>query len=286
MKSYAIILVGVGLAAHVVHRRLDKIELPVPPTLKATLPSEEALGLLSLGYKSLAADYYWLRAIYEFGDPRLARAKYPNLVALTERVLALDPYYVTAYYFAGTALTVEELDPRTSIDMLARGMRYRPDAWQVPFLLGFNLYYFEHDYAGAAQALAHAATLKGAPAITGPLATRLAAQAGKPEIGLSLIDSMLEQITDKKLRELYAERRRLLQLELELGWLETAIERFVATAGRRPKDLEELEEVGLVKTLPDDPLGGRYYVDDEGHAATTSEGQRLRLSPRVTGAKP
>ena len=286
MKGYALLLAVAAAGAHLVHRGLDRLEVAHPLSLKETLPSEEALQLLSLGYKSAAADYYWLRAIYEFGDPTLSRAKYPNLVALTERVLALDPYYVTAYQFAGTALTVHEIDPRFSIDILKRGLEYRPDAWQVPFLLGFNLFYFEHDYAAAAEALAKAAMLPGAPEISGPLATRLAAQAGRPEIGLSLVDFMLESTQDEKLRTMYAERRRLLQLEAELNWLGAALQQYNARAHEPATSLDDLRRAGLIPDVAADPLGGKYFIDGHGKIATTSDAKRLRLGPRATGANP
>jgi len=126
--------------------------------LKETLPSEEALGLLSLGYGSLVADYYWMRALYEFGDPTLAEAKYPNLEALTRRVLALDPNFVTAYYFAGTALTVES--STLSVNRAPLPWHAAPPRRLAGAILArLHLYYFKHDYVAAAEALAKAAAL-------------------------------------------------------------------------------------------------------------------------------
>ena len=286
MKAYAAIFLAAALGVLVLHRGMDRLDIPRPATLKETLPSEEAVKLLSLGYKSLAADYYWLRALNEFGDSAHTRAKYPNLEALMRRVLALDPYFVAAYRFAGTALTVQELDPKVAIELLSRGMEFRPDAWQVPFLLGFNLFYFAHDYAAAATALAKAAMLPGAPEISGPLATRLAAEAGRPEIGLALVDLMLETTTDDKLRAMYEERRDLLELEVEMEELDKIVKQYNEIEGHAPKRLDDLRRAGLINAIPQDPLGGSFYVDDHGNAATTSESKRLRVSSQVFGVHP
>ena len=95
-------------------------------------------------------------------------------------MLALDPYFKTAYIFAGTALTVQRMDPAKANALLEQGMTYRPDVWQIPFYLGFNRYYFQQDYAGAAEALAVASKYSEAPAITAQLATRVAAHPGRP----------------------------------------------------------------------------------------------------------
>ena len=42
------------------------------------------------------------------GDTAAARSTY-------QRALSLDPYFASAYFFAGTALTVRELDPPASL---------------------------------------------------------------------------------------------------------------------------------------------------------------------------
>ncbi|OGQ89721.1 MAG: hypothetical protein A2289_08830 [Deltaproteobacteria bacterium RIFOXYA12_FULL_58_15] len=258
------------------HRRLDALKPQGPTDLRETLPSEQALSLLSLNYGEVVADYYWLRTINEFGDSRKHHARYPNLIALTQRVLGLDPKFLTGYSFAGTALTVQDLDPTVSVQLLERGIRERPDSWQIPYLLGFNAYYFLGDYDRAAQAMALAATLDGAPPITGQLATRLAAQAGRPEIGIQMIDSILETIADENLREEYQRRRNILSIELHLSWLQEAIDRYRQTKGECPTTLGELIDIGLMHDIPFEPLGGSYTVDNC-RAQTTSTYEKLRV---------
>jgi hypothetical protein len=275
------VAVAIGAAA-----QLDQVRLPMPSTVTETLPSLRALEALSLGYRSLAADYYWLRAISHFGDKRMNDFNYPNLAALMQRVLGLDPYFAAAYHFAGTALTLKGMDPGPSIELLEQGLKARPDDWQIPFLLGFNAYYFRGDLLTGARALAVAAKNPKAPPIAGVLATRLAAEAQAPEIGLTLIESILPTIKDDKLRAEYESRRQLLELETHLKYLNQAAVRYELANGRTPARLEDLLAPGLLTSLPSEPLGGHYYVDAEGRVRTTNDSKRLRLSPTTRGVKP
>jgi hypothetical protein len=277
IKGLAFALALGGLT-HAGHHLLDAQRLVPPNVVRDTLPSPEALRLLSLGHRSLVADYYWLRALSHFGDETKHTLVYPDLVPLISRVLALDPYFGGAYQFAGTALTLNGMDPKIASALLTTGLTYRPDLWQIPFYLGFNLYYFEEDYGRAAEMLARAATMKGAPPVAGLLATRLAAEAGRPEVGIRLIDTMLEGITDAKLRAEYEGRRAMLQVERDVRFLDEAIARHRQETGAPPRTMSELVRPGLLAREPIDPFGQPYALDGEGRVVLPAGVVRLRLS--------
>ncbi|MEM6731448.1 MAG: hypothetical protein AAF658_07815, partial [Myxococcota bacterium] len=260
---YALLLVVAAGGAHVAHRAFDRSERPEAASLEETLPSPYATRLLSLGHYPLAADYYWLKALSHFGDATMHRSLYPNLEPFLDRASTLDPYYKSVYRMAGTALTLHGMDVGLSNRLLERGLRYRPDVWEIPFYLGFNRYYFEQDYDGAVEVLSLAASMEGAPEYTAGIATRLAAEAGRPEVGLRLVEEILSGLPEDEIDELrkqYTERRDLLRLEVELNWLNAAAERFAEVKQRRPESLAELREIGLLKTIPNEPLGGTYRV--------------------------
>ncbi len=281
MKRFGPILILAALATHLLHRSVDAIEVPLRDDPRETLPSVESLELLSLGYGELLADYYWLRALSHYGDKRMHPFNYPNMAPLLRRVLTLDPYFATGYVFAGTALTTNEMDPTPAVELLRQGMIYRPDYWRIPFLFGFNSYYFFGDYRTASEALAVAAKLDGAPEYTGLLATRLAAEAGEPQIGIQLIEALLEDTGDPNLVAELLERRDLLILEVQLDQLDDALADYQRHAGEQATDFLQLVEAGLLEALPTDPLGGAYFIGPDGRSATPNEDQRLRLSPLV-----
>ena len=279
MKSAAFIVPIALVLSMVTQQHFDKQSAKSKLEIHATLPSIEALQHLSLTYKSLVADYYWLKTINEFGDSRRHKYNYPNLIALTRRTLYLDPYFKTAYTFAGTALTIKRLDYTKSNDLLERGMKYRPDLWELPFYLGFNHYYFDKNYLDASKMLMHAATIEGAPPFAGMLGMRLAAEANSPELGLQFVETALATIENEEIREGYEERKRYLLLEVHLKWLNKTQDRFEAQFERLPTTIDELIGPGLLKELPQEPFGGLYQIID-GEITTTSEIERLHLDTK------
>jgi len=278
MRSFFPMLVLGVLAAHATHVSALSHQPPMSTRLDETLPSESALHFSSLGYKEIVADYYWLRAIHHFGDDALHKYLYPNLILFFQRILSLDPYFAGAYVFAGTVLTIKGMDPKIPIAMLEEGLKHRPDVWRIPFMLGFNRYYFLGEYAAAAKALGKAAKLPGSPSFTGVLAARLAAQGGTPEIGLQLIDSLLETTSDPDMRKEYENRGKRLLLEIHLRELNRALVAFEKAIGTPAKTWDELVAQGFLASIPQDPLGGSFSLERDGRAHSDHEDQVLRLS--------
>lgn len=278
---YGCLLALVTTATLFTHAALDRVELPSPAELEETLPSPYATRLLSLGHYPLAADYYWMRSLYHFGDASMHQAKYPNLAPFIERALALDPYFKSVYFVAGTALTLKGMDHRTSIEILERGLKARPDVWEIPFYLGFNYYYFERNFALAAEKLALAAQHRESPSFTWGLSTRLSAEGQRPEVGLQLVNSILEDMHDTDpARTDYEERRDLLLLEVRLRDLQRSANAFAEVHGHPANSLADLLSNGILSSIPEEPLGGEFRIK-EGTVFTTNEERRLRLSERA-----
>ena len=243
------------------------------------MPSTDASKLISLGYENVVADYYWLRAISHFGDRRMHAYEYPNLLSLLELVLALDPKFSAAYFFAGSVLNTSGDHLQEAMELLHKGRLERPDNWRIAYILGFNYYMYYRDFTKAAELFAEAARHPDAPPVLGKLAVKLAAESQNPEVGIAMIDTILADIQDETLREIYLERRSLLMLEQELLSFQKIIDQFTQRFGQPPVALEDLVQTGLLRQLPqNDPVGGTYFISETGQAATTSEDKRLRLS--------
>ena len=65
-------------------------------------------------------------------------------------------------------------------------------------------------------------------------------ETAQPEIGLALIESMMETVDDPELLQTYEEKRRLLLLEIEIKSLNRALQYFVSEYDRAPVSIEEL----------------------------------------------
>ena len=59
------------------------------------------------------------------------------------------------------------------------------------------------------------------------IAAKLSVETAQPEIGLALIESMMETVDDPDLLQTYEEKRRLLILEVELKSFNRALEYFI-----------------------------------------------------------
>tara|TARA_B100000405_G_scaffold257583_1_gene192308 strand:- start:339 stop:1202 length:864 start_codon:yes stop_codon:yes gene_type:complete len=268
-----------GFIVSQAHARLDASPRKDTSFDKEVMPSTQASKLISLGYENVVADYYWLRSISHFGDRRMHAHEYPNLLGLLELVLALDPKFGAGYFFAGSVLNTSGDHLEDAMRILKTGRAERPDNWRIPYILGFNYYMYYQDFEKAAQSFAEAARHPDAPSVLGKLAVKLAAESQTPEIGIAMIDTILGDIQDETLREVYIERRNLLMLEQELLSFQRIIDQYIQRFGQPPSTLKELVQTGLLRQLPqNDPVGGTYYISETGRAATTSEDKRLRLS--------
>ena len=155
-----------------------------------TLPSGRFLKVAVLGYRQVAADFFWVKATLYIGDTVRAARGYPQLYPLADLVTDLDPRFLVPYQAAGITLSVYAERPDESTRILTKGMRERPDYWVFPFYVGFNYFYHLHDYLTAAKFLEQASALPDRPAYLPSLVARLYAQAGRPETALEFLARM------------------------------------------------------------------------------------------------
>jgi hypothetical protein len=186
------------------------------------LPRREALRVMSLGYRELAADFVWLRAISYFGDHLQTDRKYRWLDRYLETVIHLDPRFRSVYKYAG-AVTMYNLRRITkeavlqSNFYLERGYKLFPDYWEFPFMICSNYLFEMPRYARdaaekrrfqeiGAEYCREASLLPGAlhylPTMAGGVLTRL----GKRQLAERHFRELLLRTEDKKLRRQLQER--------------------------------------------------------------------------------
>jgi tetratricopeptide (TPR) repeat protein len=252
------------------------------------LPSSQSVKLLSSGYHQLAADYYWLAGIQYFGDRVNQERAYGDLDRYLEMVTDLDPGFCYAYVFAGNAVPQERYDglwanTGKAIKLLERGVGDCPEVWKIHFLLGYVLYTFTDRYQQAGDEVAAASHLRGAPSFLGSLATRLYGQEGDLETARDFARAKLSQETDPfAINEL---KTRLLEIQLEMNLrdLRQFGAAYTQQTGKPLKNLDELVESGLIRSVPPDPLGGQFFVDPTGKISTHHEDRLLRLHVSMGG---
>ena len=105
-----------------------------------------------------------------------------------------------------------------------------------------------------------------------PLFTKLTAryfyESDQTAIGLSFLESAIENTSDPALKKTYQYRRDAL---LAVARLEKAMQTFAREQGRQIKALDELITAGVLDEMPVDPYGGEFYLDADGRIRSSSK---------------
>ena len=250
------------------------------------LPKGDYLRLGSLGYNQLIADLLWLKAVQVMGDRGAEQRDAEWLYQAFDAITTLDPKFDYVYQLGGVFLGVLSGRADLAVQLLAKGTRENPDLWRLQFYLGFNEFYYLGHFKEAAEAMAQAAALPGRPDYVQMLAARLYAEAQEPGLALEFLGRMYEESKDEQVRAQLLVRMKEVMIERDVRMLNQAIEQFTARHHRAPQTLNDLIVGGIVSSLPEEPLGGRYYIDASDHRVKSSsrpEGLRVKLPEQQLG---
>lgn len=242
------------------------------------LPQGQYLRPITLGYNHIVADILWLRVVQVLGERKVTAQDYEWIYHALDVITTLDPQYVSAYQVGGIVLT--ELAQRIDLSnrLLEKGLQPNPTAWQIPFALGYNHFFFLQDYDRAAEYMARAARLPGRPSYAPRLAARLYAHAGNPEVALEFLDAVWRQTKDEQVKEVLEVRMKEVIIERDIRLLEEAVRRFTQRERRPPATLAELVERGILRALPPEPFGGVYRLAPKtGGITSSTHPERLRV---------
>jgi tetratricopeptide (TPR) repeat protein len=240
------------------------------------LPKGEYLKVAVLGYRQLAADLIWLKAVQHFGARKQTTEGYLWAYHAVDVLTDLDPTFAYAYQVAGAILGVWANRVQESVAILSKGMQHNPEVWQLPFYIGYDYFYELHDPGKAAPYLRIASTLPGSPEYLAKLAASMTVEAGDPEAALEFLQRLYQSVQDQRLREGLERRIKEVVVERDIRFLEEGVRRYRARYGRLPVALRELVTGGIIAGVPDDPLGGRYQLNSS-DGSVTSTGLRERL---------
>lgn len=238
------------------------------------IPSRDVLKIVSLEYKTLVSNWLSFKVVTYFGgkiDPFLGEKttdiEFKSMYKFLDASTYIDPYNIDSYYFAEAVFTWELGRINEVNYLLERGVKYRTWDFYPPFFLAFNYYYFLRDYKQASFYMKKAAEITKDPLFTN-LAARFMYETGETDIAINFLKLMIENTWNKKVR--YTLELRLKALEA-VSYLEKGVKRFIEIYKRKPINLEELVYNHIIYGIPDDPYGGRFYIDEKGRIRTTSK---------------
>jgi len=268
--STSTVILIMGL--HFLQVRLDEQRAPITQFQRFMyLPQGEHLKIAALGYQHVVADLLWIQVIQAMGERKVTEEAGHWIYRALDIITTMDPKFVRVYEVGGIALTTLVVHIEESNRILEKGIQHNPDVWTLPYLLGFNYYFEMHDDAQAADYIAKASRLPGAPEYLASFATRLYVSAREPQVAIDFLAQMYEQTSDENIKRILEQRLKEVVVERDLQLLEEAISRYRERYTRAPERLEDLVTSGLLRSLPREPFGGRYLYDPQTQTVRSSE---------------
>ena len=249
---------------HLLHTHTSPVKGQVLPPL----PKEEVAKISAMEFKSLLSDYYVMEVAQLFGGKKgnPSKAEILWMAKALDLAAALDPYYTEPYYFAGNVIpwygAVDQV-----IRILKKGLKLKKGDWRLPFYLGFIYFYFKKDSITGAKYLAMATHSPSAPSYLPLLVARLYSEKGHYSAAIAYLEGLYRSAQDPKAKEMIKKR---LQALIIMDRLEKLAQEYKRRYGALPKNPEDLVKVGMIKEVPRDPYGGKFYFKKDGTVWTTS----------------
>lgn len=223
------------------------------------LPTGDFLKASSLGYASLLADLFWIRATMLFGDRHGGADKdwYAWLYHMVDITTDLDPDYRAAYKYGGTMLRVDGVFVDQSSLIFQKGMKHLPNEWYFPFGIAMNYFLYREDSRIAARYMEIASRGEGAPFYLRNLAASLLSESNQLDAALVFTREELENLPagQHKVRTALALKVFELEYLVALRDVEDALADYRREYGEHPAEPSDLP--GILQ----DPLGGTWIWD-------------------------
>ena len=231
----------------------------------------------ALGFRSVLSDVAWLQAVQVAGNRKMTHWEYDRLYELLDVVSKFDPKFEIPYLLGGLVLGESTPHAQKALHVLGRGKEQYPADWRFPFYMGFTYYFSLGDGIAGGRAMAEAARLPGSPAYLPGLASRMLSEAREPEVALALLGPIVRQESDPARRAVLERRIRDVTVERDLQLLERAVESYREKMGVVPRELSDLVRAGILSRIPEEPNGGRYFMEPGGKVRSDKISQRLRV---------
>lgn len=266
------------LSAHILRQRsLDAQEAGPGVQRYGLLLEISRRPTFAFGFRNLLADLEWLKAVQAAGSRRMSRADYDRLDLLVRTVNNFDPRFVVPYLLGGMILGDSPHHVPEALATLERGGKRHPRDWRFPFYGGYIRYFSQGDPVEGGKSLLSAARIPGSPPYLPLLASRMLSEGRDPGTALAFLTGMMEEETDPGRREALQKRIREVMAERDIQRLERAVEAYRERFGEVPADLQGLVHAGILRRIPAEPHGGRYFLAPDGSVRSDRVTHRLKV---------
>ena len=248
--------------------------------------SPKILGRATLSFHALLADIYWIRAVQHYGGTKLsneANKQYDVLYPLLDLTTSLDPYFDVVYKF-GSVFLAEPYPagagrPDEAIALLEKGLRTRPDKWELAQGIGFVYYWWLNDYQNAAMWFNRAADLPNAPDWLRPLAAVTLAQGGNRASSRVLWTEIARNGDADWLRDQASFRLKQLDALDGIDFVQRVVDQYRVRTGMPPGSWADIMRAGLLRGVPPDPTGVPFRLDPATAKVTLDPSSSLNPLP-------
>jgi tetratricopeptide (TPR) repeat protein len=253
--------------------------------------SPQVLRRATLSFHALVADVYWIRAVQHYGGTKLSDApnkQYDVLYPLLDLTTSLDPYFDVVYKF-GSVFLAEPYPagagrPDQAIALLQKGLRTRPDRWELAQGIGFVYYWWLADYQNAAMWFNRGADMPAAPDWLRPLAAVTLAQGGNRASARVLWTEIARNADADWLRDQASFRLKQLDALDGIDFIQRIVDQYRARIGAPPGSWDDIMRAGLLRGVPRDPTGIPFRLDPATAKVTLDPSSTL--NPLPTGEHP
>ena len=264
-----VVLFAAVIGLQMVQARQQPLGLPagVSPNL-LYVRSPEFVKRAALSFDALAADIYWIRTVQHYGQTKLSRdanKEYDLLYPLLDLTTSLDPYFDVAYKFGSVFLAeaypLGASRPDQAIMLLQKGLRARPDKWELAQELGFVYYWWLVDYENAATWFNRAADMPNGANWLRPLAAVTLARGGDRASSRTLWNEIVRNADADWLRD--QAKFRLTQLDAMDGidLMERVVQQYRDRTGSLPGSWTDMIHAGFLRAVPEDPSGKPFRLN-------------------------
>ncbi|MGM0609077.1 MAG: tetratricopeptide repeat protein [Candidatus Muiribacteriota bacterium] len=246
------------------------------------LPSGKFLKGITLSYDMIFADLLWIKVLGYFGGHSSKDLDHKWLEHILEIITDLDPFFEYPYEFGGILFLTELNAPDKSVSILKKGLNSVPENderyWYLPFFLAFNYMYKKNDFSKAAFYLEIASKHPNSPDYLPLLVSKLYAKSGGYDVAEPFLVEIIKNTEDEMLREKLEKRLNEIKIEKNIVLIEIALKEYIEINNSLPNDIKDLVTSGLLEKLPEDPLGGSYFLsDDKKSVINTKLNERLKV---------
>jgi hypothetical protein len=279
------LLLGLAVLVQVVRDRGWQPYEPRTPVL--WLQNAPLMQRAALGFDSLVADVYWMRAVVYFGRQRLSHdtaKNYDLLYPFLQFVTTLDARFTTAYRFGAVFLSERPPGgphrPDLAIQLLKRGAERTPERWEYLHDIGFVYFWTLQDHLQAAEWYERASHIEGAPLWLKSTAAAMLLEGGDRHSARVIWQHMHDSTSDEWLKQ--ESRTRLAQFDAldVIDQLNQRIWAYKLRTGAAPTDWDNLIAAGMLRGVPRDPAGVPFEIDRDKEMARVSEKSPLWPMPQ------